>query len=66
MGEDGMTAVDAMALLFNRQLDPHQTTFALGEALAHLHYLWFAGEWQRQKDANGVFSFAPIEAVVHP
>jgi hypothetical protein len=31
-----------------------------------LHYLWYAGEWQRQKDENGVFSFAPIEAVVHP
>jgi glyoxylase-like metal-dependent hydrolase (beta-lactamase superfamily II) len=66
MGEAGMNAVDAMALLFTRQLDPHQTTFALGEALAHLHYLWYAGEWQRQKDENGVFSFAPIEAVVHP
>ena len=34
------SAVDLLPVLFRRPLDQHQTAFALGEALAHLHYLW--------------------------
>jgi glyoxylase-like metal-dependent hydrolase (beta-lactamase superfamily II) len=33
------SAVDVLPVLFRRPLDAHQTAFALGEALAHLHYL---------------------------
>ena len=33
--------------MFRRKLDAHQLTFALGEALAHLHYLWYEGILQR-------------------
>jgi hypothetical protein len=30
----------------------------LGEALAHLHLLWLAGELTRTQDADGVIRFA--------
>jgi glyoxylase-like metal-dependent hydrolase (beta-lactamase superfamily II) len=53
------TAFDLLPLLFRRPLDLHQTTFALGEAIAHLHALWFAGKLQRRQDTDGVYRFAP-------
>jgi glyoxylase-like metal-dependent hydrolase (beta-lactamase superfamily II) len=34
-----MSAADMLPVLFRRVLDRHQMGFALGEALAHLHYL---------------------------
>ncbi len=53
------SAADIVPLMFKRQLDIHQMTFALGEALAHLHLLWLAGELKRTQDADGVIRFAP-------
>ena len=44
-------------ILFRRQLDRHQIGFALGEALAHLHYLVGQGEIGRTTDENGVNRF---------
>jgi hypothetical protein len=46
-------------VLFKRQLDLHQTTFAMGEAIAHLNALWLAGRLQRQVDAEGLHHFVP-------
>ena len=43
--------------MFRRPLDAHQLTFAIGEALAHLHYLWFAGELERSTGSDGVIRF---------
>jgi hypothetical protein len=43
--------------MFKRDLDMHQLTFAMGEALAHLHRLWFAGELMRTHDDDGVIRF---------
>lgn len=40
-----------------RELDLHQMTFALGEALAHLNLLWLAGELTRTEGADGVLRF---------
>jgi glyoxylase-like metal-dependent hydrolase (beta-lactamase superfamily II) len=51
------TAASIVPLLFKRPLDLHQTTFALGEALAHLHALWHAGSITRRLDADGVYRF---------
>jgi hypothetical protein len=34
------SAADVLPVLFKRKLDLHQTTFAMGEAIAHLHLLW--------------------------
>ena len=51
-------AAGLLMLLFKRPLDLHQTTFALGESLAHLHALWLAGQLTRRHDADGIYRFA--------
>jgi glyoxylase-like metal-dependent hydrolase (beta-lactamase superfamily II) len=51
------SAVDLMPILFKRRLDRHQSAFALGEALAHLHYLVGQGEIARTAGADGVDRF---------
>lgn len=50
------TAASIVPVLFKRTLDLHQTTFALGESLAHLHALWYEGRLDRIDDA-GVHRF---------
>ena len=52
-----MSAADMVPVLWRRSLDPHQMGFALGEALAHLHYLVGEGELARQTDNDGVDRF---------
>ena len=52
------SAADLLMVLFKRKLDLHQTTFAMGEAIAHLHALGYEGKWVRRVDAHGVFRFA--------
>lgn len=51
------TAASLLPVLFKRALDLHQTTFAMGESIAHLHALWLAGELTRVADADGVWRF---------
>ena len=51
------TAASIVPVLFKRTLDLHQMTFALGEALAHLHALWYDGKVERRSD-DGVFRFS--------
>ena len=58
--DQAQTAAGIVPLLFRRKLDIHQTTFALGEALAHLHALWFAGELVRETDAHGTVRFRGV------
>ncbi len=54
------SAADVVPIMFRRrELDVHQLTFALGEAIAHLHLLWHAGELRREVDEAGVFRFRP-------
>jgi len=60
--EAPQSAADLLPVLFKRPLDLHQTTFAIGEAIAHLHALWFSGELLRQVDARGVIRFSPAHA----
>ncbi len=55
-----MTAFEIVPVLFKRALDVHQTTFALGEAIAHLHALWHDGNLGRSADANGVLRFLRV------
>ena len=50
-------AADIVGVMFKRALDVHQTTFALGEAMAHLNLLWHQGQLRRQADAGGVLRF---------
>lgn len=51
------SAVDIVPIMFRRQLDAHQLSFALGEALAHLHKLWRDGLLRRIVDGDGVVRF---------
>ncbi|MDH5540676.1 MAG: MBL fold metallo-hydrolase [Rhizobacter sp.] len=52
------TAADLLTVLFRRKLDLHQTTFAMGESIAHLHALWQSGKLARQLDTLGVYRFS--------
>jgi glyoxylase-like metal-dependent hydrolase (beta-lactamase superfamily II) len=55
------SAADIVPLMFKRDLDMHQLTFAMGEALAHLHRLWFAGELRRTHDDDCVIRFVKAQ-----
>ena len=50
-------AAEIVSIMFPRALDTHQLTFALGEALAHLHKLWFDGVLRRTIDPQGQIRF---------
>eukprot|EP01037_Dinobryon_pediforme_P024452 gene24452-26253_t len=52
------SAVDILPVMFKRPLDTHQLSFALGEALAHLHKLWYDGVLERRLDADQVYRFS--------
>jgi hypothetical protein len=45
-------------IMFRRPLDAHQLTFALGEALAHLHKCYNDGVVRRRTCADGVIRFS--------
>ena len=51
------SAVDILPVMFKRPLDTHQLSFALGEAVAHLHKLWFDGALERRLDPDQVYRF---------
>lgn len=52
------SAADILPVMFTRPLDLHQTTFALGEVVAHLNTLWLRGELRRERGADGVYRFS--------
>ena len=54
------STTDILPVLFKRKLDLHQTTFAMGEAIAHLHALYFEGKLSRSLDADGIIRFKQI------
>jgi len=54
------SAVDIVPIMFRRQLDAHQLSFALGEALAHLHKLWNDGTLKRVTGTDGIVRFHRI------
>jgi glyoxylase-like metal-dependent hydrolase (beta-lactamase superfamily II) len=56
--EGAKTAAELLPVLFKRKLDLHQTTFAMGEAIAHLNYLWLQGRLRRVDD-GAQWRFAP-------
>lgn len=57
---DGMTAAEAMQVLFPRVLDMQQIGFALGETLAHLNRLRRLGRIGRTLDAEGRYRFETL------
>jgi glyoxylase-like metal-dependent hydrolase (beta-lactamase superfamily II) len=51
------SAAELIPVLFDREIpDPHQTMFAMGEAIAHLNYLEHAGSMQRIEE-NGLVRY---------
>ena len=52
-----VSAMDIVPIMFRRQLDAHQLSFALGEALAHLHKLWNDGMLKRVTGVDGIIRF---------
>lgn len=55
------SAFDVLPVLFGRALDLHQTTFAMGEAVAHLNALWHQGRLRRSLHDDGVVRFAALD-----
>jgi glyoxylase-like metal-dependent hydrolase (beta-lactamase superfamily II) len=51
-------ACDLLPVLFRRKLDMHQIFFAIGESIAHLHYLEEKARLMRITDGDGVIRFA--------
>ena len=52
------SAAELLSVLFRRPLDAHQTFFAMGEAIAHLHYLYYAGRAKRAVGNDGIMRYA--------
>lgn len=55
--ERACSAAEILPVMFRRPLDLHQTTFAMGEAIAHLHWLWFEGRLRRTRGQDGIYRF---------
>lgn len=53
-----MCAAEILGVLFKRDLDDHQLIFAIGEAIAHLHFLWRNGRATRTVADDGVIHFS--------
>jgi glyoxylase-like metal-dependent hydrolase (beta-lactamase superfamily II) len=51
------SAAEVIGTLFRRELDVHQTFFAMGEALAHLNYLMYDGVLARAPQSDGIVRF---------
>jgi glyoxylase-like metal-dependent hydrolase (beta-lactamase superfamily II) len=56
-GGEPVSAHDLVPVLFRRPLDVQQRFFAMGEAIAHLNYLWHAGRLDRRTGAGGNLRF---------
>ncbi len=56
--ESPRSAAELLSVLFRRPLDAHQTFFAMGEAIAHLHYLYYAGRARRALGNDGIMRYA--------
>ncbi len=54
------SAADLLELLFKRKLDLHQTTFAMGESIAHVHALQSAGRLAPEAGADGVLRWRTV------
>jgi glyoxylase-like metal-dependent hydrolase (beta-lactamase superfamily II) len=52
-----LSAAELLSTLFTRELDTHQTMFAMGEAIAHLNRLEHAGRVVRTQGDDGVIRF---------
>ncbi len=54
------SAADMLPVLFKRTLDLHQTTFAMGESVAHLHALAAMGRLRPVRGNDGVLRYQTV------
>jgi glyoxylase-like metal-dependent hydrolase (beta-lactamase superfamily II) len=52
------SAAELLQVMFKRELDAHQTTFAIGEAVAHVHALAGDGRLKQVPSSDGVLRWA--------
>jgi glyoxylase-like metal-dependent hydrolase (beta-lactamase superfamily II) len=55
-----LSAAELLPVMFKRELDMHQTTFALGESVAHVHALQSQGRLRPLDGDDGVLRFETI------
>jgi glyoxylase-like metal-dependent hydrolase (beta-lactamase superfamily II) len=55
--QEPRNAFEIIPVLFKRTLDHHQLSFAMGEAIAHLNYLWHQKKLQRSFGEDGIWRF---------
>ncbi len=58
--DEPRTAAELIPVLFRRALDNHQVFFAMGEAVAHINYLWRRARLERTADARGGYRFRAV------
>lgn len=63
--QEWQSAFSILPIMFPRALDAHQLSFAMGEALAHLHKLWFDGVLERRLDEDKVYRFKVASDSIH-
>tara|TARA_R110000772_G_scaffold117507_4_gene223069 strand:+ start:30511 stop:31611 length:1101 start_codon:yes stop_codon:yes gene_type:complete len=54
-------AIELFSIMFAREVAMDQLSLALGEAIAHLHYLCAEGRMQRELDDEGVYRFRSVD-----
>jgi glyoxylase-like metal-dependent hydrolase (beta-lactamase superfamily II) len=55
--EQPQSAARLLDAIFRRRLNTHQLYFAMGEAVAHLNYLYLGGSLARSLDSKGSYQF---------
>ena len=55
------SAVELFPVLFAREIGNDQLAIALGESIAHLHFLYAEGRLERQRDEQGVLRYRSID-----
>jgi hypothetical protein len=52
------TAFELLPVMFGRPLRGFHRFLAMGETVAHLHYLWHGGELARSVEPDGLIRFS--------
>ena len=56
----GLPALEVVKAMFDRELDPMQQMMALGECVAHLHYLIYQNKIKRDIHSDGLYRYTTI------
>lgn len=59
--DERLSAKELLPVLFKREINPHEMGMALGECVAHLNYLSFAGRMARELDAEGAWRYETVD-----